>query len=215
EEFFFFLFPQQADSPKKLDLTKGLPPGATAEAQLKYENERLKLALAQSSANAKKWEIELQTLKNNNARLTSALQESTANVEEWKRQLHSYKEENQRLKSRIIEIEAGRGNPEAASEIKKEMSLLKSEVDSLSEEMRMKDEEIRRLTCQLSERPVGDSESLKTLQMENEKWRQKYDTAIGTQESQRRVFETLVQQLGLRVKEIDSIQREFEAGLQT
>lgn len=74
--------------------------GATGEQQLKYENERLKMALAQryeklinnyelnvnkviilllkiydfSCANAKKWEIELATLKNNNIRLTSALQ---------------------------------------------------------------------------------------------------------------------------------------------
>ena len=63
-----------------------------------------------SSANAKKWEVELSTLKNNNARLTSALQESTANVEEWKRQLHAYKEENTRLKVGLIELEAGRGN---------------------------------------------------------------------------------------------------------
>ena len=62
-----------------------------------------------SSANAKKWEVELTTLKNNNARLTSALQESTANVEEWKRQLNSYKEENSRLKMSLIEVEAGRG----------------------------------------------------------------------------------------------------------
>lgn len=47
---------------------------SSSEQQLKYENERLKLALAQSSANAKKWEIELNTLKSNNLRLTSALQ---------------------------------------------------------------------------------------------------------------------------------------------
>lgn len=32
-----------------------------------------------SSANAKKWEVELSTLKSNNTRLTAALQESTAN----------------------------------------------------------------------------------------------------------------------------------------
>lgn len=62
-----------------------------------------------SSANAKKWEIELATLKNNNARLTSALQESTANVDEWKRQLHSYKEENQRIKTKYLELEAAKG----------------------------------------------------------------------------------------------------------
>lgn len=53
-----------------------------------------------SSANAKKWEIELATLKSNNARLTSALQESTANVDEWKRQLASLKEENTRMKQK-------------------------------------------------------------------------------------------------------------------
>lgn len=59
------------------------------------------MALAQSSSNAKKWETELQTLKNNNARLTAALQESTANVEEWKKQLNAYKEESIRLRKKV------------------------------------------------------------------------------------------------------------------
>ena len=54
-----------------------------------------------SSANAKKWEVELQTLKNNNARLTTALQESTSNVEQWKKQLASYKEESARMKKKV------------------------------------------------------------------------------------------------------------------
>jgi homer protein len=54
-----------------------------------------------SSANAKKWEVELQTLKNNNARLTAALQESTANVEEWKKQLAAYKDESARMKKKV------------------------------------------------------------------------------------------------------------------
>lgn len=76
-------------------------PSSSAEAQLRYENDRLKLALAQSSANAKKWEIELLTLKNNNTRLTNALQESTANVEEWKRQLQALKDENHKLKQSV------------------------------------------------------------------------------------------------------------------
>lgn len=55
-----------------------------------------------SSTNAKKWETELQTLKNNNARLTAALQESTANVEEWKKQLNAYKEENIKLRKKVL-----------------------------------------------------------------------------------------------------------------
>ena len=59
------------------------------------------LSLSTSSANAKKWEVELQTLKNNNARLTTALQESTTNVEEWKKQLAAYKEESARMKKRV------------------------------------------------------------------------------------------------------------------
>ena len=54
-----------------------------------------------SSNNAKKWELELQTLKNNNARLTTALQESTANVEEWKKQLSLYKEDNAKLNKKV------------------------------------------------------------------------------------------------------------------
>ena len=54
-----------------------------------------------SSANAKKWEAELQTLRNNNARLTAALQESASNVDEWNRQLQMYKDENSRLRSQV------------------------------------------------------------------------------------------------------------------
>lgn len=68
------------------------------------------LLLCYSSANAKKWEIELATLKSNNARLTSALQESTANVDEWKRQLASLKEENMRMKAKYqTDLENSKG----------------------------------------------------------------------------------------------------------
>ncbi|XP_055597858.1 homer protein homolog 2 [Uranotaenia lowii] len=129
---------------------------STTEQQLKYENERLKLALAQSSANAKKWEIELATLKSNNLRLTSALQESTANVEEWKRQLHSYKEENQRLKIRYQELEASKGstsgnaggaanaaNSELADELRREISLLKNRIEDLEKELLNQEMELK------------------------------------------------------------------------
>lgn len=60
-----------------------------------------KLVLPSSSSNCRKWEIELQTLKNNNTRLTNALQESTANVEEWKKQLQNLKEENSKMRSKV------------------------------------------------------------------------------------------------------------------
>ena len=95
------------DSPKHLRDKAGsnvFLPSSSTEAQLRYENDRLKLALAQSSANAKKWEIELMTLKNNNSRLTNALQESTSNVEEWKRQLQTLKDENQKMRQTVCTL---------------------------------------------------------------------------------------------------------------
>lgn len=54
-----------------------------------------------SLANGKKWEAELQTLKNNNARLTTALQESKSNVNKWKQQLTNLQEENTTLKKKV------------------------------------------------------------------------------------------------------------------
>lgn len=74
--------------------------------ELRYENERLKQALATSGTNAKKWEHELQvlficsklhvfslqyyaqTLKATNLKLKSALKESAVNVEDWRRQVY-------------------------------------------------------------------------------------------------------------------------------
>lgn len=126
-------------------------PHSSTEAQLRYENDRLKLALAQSSTNAKKWEIELQTLKSNNTRLTNALQESTANVEEWKRQLQSLKEENSKMKLKIIELEASHGNPEAIAELRKEIGNLRVRAENLDAEVKLKDREIEQMKKRLEE----------------------------------------------------------------
>ena len=54
-----------------------------------------------SAQNVKKWESELQTLRNNNAMLTTALEESTQHVQEWKRQLQKYKEECDTLRKKV------------------------------------------------------------------------------------------------------------------
>ncbi|XP_069683278.1 homer protein homolog 2 isoform X2 [Periplaneta americana] len=204
-------------------------PAGSAEAQLKYENDRLKLALAQSSANAKKWEIELATLKNNNVRLTSALQESTANVEEWKRQLHSYKEENQRMKTKYIELEAAKGSTEAAAELRKELQTLRSRVESLEQELKTKDEEMKRL-CKQQALPSdqqqmqgrSQDERCKNLQQENAELQAavslaqaQLETALSAQESQKRVLETLNAQLAARLQELAGIHREIATALQT
>lgn len=75
------------------------------------------LFLSGSNTNAKKWETELQTLRENNARLVDALQESSANVESWKKQLNACKEESDalRLKVRQQESPAGGGVSSDAS----------------------------------------------------------------------------------------------------
>lgn len=132
-----------------------LPGGAqdSTGPQLKYENERLKLALAQSSSNAKNWEIELQTLRNNNQRLTSALQESTANVDEWKRQLQTYKEENVKMKAQIQDLmDGGSGGGdkqqhlELTSDLRKEIALLQERIESLESELKAQEVELKSAT---------------------------------------------------------------------
>lgn len=72
------------------------------------------LPLPCSAANVKKWEIELQTLRESNARLTTALQESATSVEQWKRQFSICRDENDRLRHKVGSGElrgtAGRGS---------------------------------------------------------------------------------------------------------
>lgn len=126
--------------------------GAATGQQLKYENERLKLALAQSSANAKNWEIELTTLRNNNLRLTSALQESTANVDEWKRQLQTYKDENSKMKTQIQDLMDGNElstameKVEVTNDLRKEIVLLKGRIESLEGELKAQEVELKSAT---------------------------------------------------------------------
>jgi len=209
------------DSPKKtIDKGPAPNPPLSGEAQLKYENDRLKLALAQSSANAKKWEVELTTLKNNNARLTSALQESTANVEEWKRQLNSYKEENSRLKMSLIELEAGRGNCDfnAVSELRS----LKSRLEELESDLKDRDEEISTLKDQKPTQNGDESDIVKNLQMENEalkktldKVQSQLDTSLDAQEQQRKVLDAIARQFGDHLHTLGTLHNELTAVLNT
>jgi hypothetical protein len=68
----------------------------------------------------KKWEMELQTLRESNARLTTALQESAASVEQWKRQFSICRDENDRLRSKVglgSQRDRGPGRLEQAEEM--------------------------------------------------------------------------------------------------
>ncbi|XP_065188705.1 homer protein homolog 2-like [Sycon ciliatum] len=81
------------------------PDASDQLAQLKKENDQLKIALATSSSRANQWETELQKLKHNNVRLLTTLQESQSNVDEWKKQLTLYKDDNASMKHRLKERE--------------------------------------------------------------------------------------------------------------
>lgn len=197
-------------------------PQSTAEAQLRYENDRLKLALAQSSANAKKWEVELQTLKNNNVRLTSALQESTANVEEWKRQLQALKEENTKMKTHLLELEASHGNPEAVTELRKEIGNLHNKAETLETEVRQRDKELDIMKRKLDEQQQVQTTSqkvedkLKILLSDNEGLRtsvmrlqEQLDGTKSTNLAKKGALEQLNQRLAQKIQELKEIQQEI------
>ncbi|KAL7301249.1 hypothetical protein TKK_0006209 [Trichogramma kaykai] len=183
--------------------------GQTTEMQLKYENDRLKLALAQSSANAKKWEIELSTLKTNNARLTSALQESTANVDEWKRQLQLYKEENARVKARYAELEASKiseGNTDA----------LRLRVEALENELRTRNEDLKALTMATKNKDYA------CLQKENADLREmlnvvheQLEITMSANKVQKQNVETLNNRLASYIQDLVGVHRDIANTLQT
>ncbi|XP_070523892.1 homer protein homolog 2 isoform X2 [Cardiocondyla obscurior] len=183
--------------------------GQSAEVQLKYENDRLKLALAQSSANAKKWEVELTTLKTNNARLTSALQESTANVDEWKRQLQLYKEENAKIKLKYADLEAGKiaeGNSEA----------LRLRVEALESELRTRNDEIKALTV------ATKNKDFVALQKENAELREmlnvvheQLELALSANKVQKQNLDTLNARLAGYIQDLVTVHREITNTLQT
>ncbi|GBP62162.1 Homer protein homolog 2 [Eumeta japonica] len=133
------------------------------------------------SANAKKWEIELATLKSNNLRLTAALQESTANVDEWKRQLHVYREEVAR--ARQLSGKGGDAN---------EMEQLRQRVAQLEAELAQKNEELTQITK--SRKSEQDAEA-KLAQSQLE-------LALAAHEGQKQVIQALNDQLARQLEEL-------------
>nr|XP_023024725.1 homer protein homolog 2-like [Leptinotarsa decemlineata] len=174
-------------------------------------------ATTDCSANAKKWEIELATLKSNNARLTSALQESTANVDEWKRQLASLKEENMRMKAKYqADLENSKGGGELADELRKEIQSLRIRVDQMETELDSKNSEIKLLSSS------NKSTEIQCLQKENQELQStiklaqsELEVALGAHESQKQVLLTLNQQLASRIHELATIHDEMTTALQT
>nr|CAB3254081.1 homer protein homolog 2 [Phallusia mammillata] len=108
---------------------------------LRLQNERLKLAVTQSSANSKKSETELQALKSTNTRLTTALQESMSNVDQWHRQLAMYKEDNEQLKKQLSDTKFEKIKEaeylDQIDGLKKQLEQLQIELSEKSQECNM------------------------------------------------------------------------------
>ncbi|XP_012385939.1 homer protein homolog 2 isoform X1 [Dasypus novemcinctus] len=185
-----------------------------ADAHLKSENDKLKIALTQrhlpwrsppcppppSAANVKKWEMELQTLRESNARLTTALQESAASVEQWKRQFSICRDENERLRNKIDELE------EQCSEIDREKennTQLRKRIEELESELREKETELKDLRKQ--------SELIPQLMSECEYVSEKLEAA----ERENQNLEDKVRSLKTDVEESKYRQRHLKVELKT
>ncbi|XP_036390449.1 homer protein homolog 2-like isoform X2 [Megalops cyprinoides] len=116
-----------------------------ADSLLKSENEWLKTVVEQSNTNVKKWETELQTLRESNAHLEDALAESNACVETWKKQLATSKEENAQLKDKITELEAKCNEATQEKEKNKNLAVQKQ---TLENELQEKEQELENLRKQ-------------------------------------------------------------------
>ncbi|KAF7241527.1 hypothetical protein EYD10_11996 [Varanus komodoensis] len=153
-----------------------------------------------SSSNVKKWETELQSLRESNARLTSALQESAASIEHWKKQFSICKEENDQLRSKIEELE------EQCNEVNQERERnvqLSRRLQELETELQDKELELEDLRKQ--------GEIIPQLMTECETVSQKLQAA----EKRNKDLEEKVRALRIEVEESKHRQNNLKTELQT
>ncbi|XP_026945085.1 homer protein homolog 2 isoform X3 [Sagmatias obliquidens] len=139
-----------------------------ANTHLKSENNKLKIALTQraagwtvptlpvtawpppcSAANVKKWEIELQTLRESNARLTTALQDSSASVEQWKRQFSLCHDENDRLRNK--ELTDLRKQSEIIPQLMSECEYVSEKLEAAERDNQNLEDKVRSLKTDMEE----------------------------------------------------------------
>lgn len=169
--------------------------------QLKYEIERLKLALEQSSKHRVMWENELLKVRTNNVKLTQALQESKAHVEEWEIELTNLREENKELKLRLSAYENSANDQEKLNDHTK-IQEYKSYVDEMQEELRRKETEIEDL-----QRSMEELEFKSNHQQQNGRHLDDSQNAITT--VHRKNMEIINAKLAVKIKEMTDVQKEF------
>lgn len=165
--------------------------------QLKYENERLKQALEESSKNAIVWHNELINLRTNNVKLTQALQESKAHVEQWERELYSLRDENKELLLRVKALESV-SDPEKASDYKKEVQKYKSYMEEIQDELRKKEGEVEQLQRSMEELQLKQSYNSNGGQTPHD------ELPFSTQK-----LDLINAKLEAKVNELVNVQREF------
>jgi len=157
--------------------------------QLRYENERLKQALEESSKNASLWQNELLNLRTNNVKLTQALQESKAHVEEWEKELLSLRDWNKELQMRLASLESKgeNGNPDAERDA--ELNKYKNYANEVEKELKRKDNELEKLQKAMEQMEIkgsvarqnGDSNS--DIMRNDSELKQKLDVLVAKLES--------------------------------
>lgn len=169
------------------------------EQQLKYENERLRQALEESSKNAGIWHNELLTLRTNNVKLTQALQESKAHVGEWERELSTLRVENQELKVRVSALESNE-DPEKEEEYKEDLLKYKSYVEEVQGELRRKENEIEKLQRSMEELELRhQAEATENGHLD--------DSVISTHQKQK--FDVINAKFEVKINELLNVQKEF------
>lgn len=139
-------------------------------ATLRFQNERLREALKQSSENRAQWEQELQTARNHNARLKTALQDSFKNMEEWKKQLAVWQAEAAKAKARVKEVEEehlqkGEGALAKQQAMEEDMATKRVEMEALAGRLKESDRDKERLAARNKEleAKVADLEKAKEV----------------------------------------------------
>lgn len=174
--------------------------------QLKYENERLKQALEESSKNAQIWNKELLNLRTNNVKLTQALQESKAHVEEWERELVNLRKENKELKSRLTSLESHNGL-EKGDDLREDLYKYKGYVEECQNELKRKEDEVETMRKEMEKLQMKASDT--SHQSNGGHTDDKNPDDVTIKPHQKQKFDVINAKLEAKLGDLINVQKEF------
>ncbi|CAH0598430.1 unnamed protein product [Chrysodeixis includens] len=214
------------------------PPADSSEQQLRYENDRLKLALAQRMEGGYATvgraprgppapeppppDAADQQLRYENDRLKLALAQSSANAKKWEVELATLKSNNLRLTAALQESTAN------VDEWKRQLHQYREEVARARhyagkgaeanevEQLRQRVAQLEAELAQKNEELAQITKSKKSEQDAEAKLAQsQLELALAAQDGQRQVIQALNDQLARQLDELSTIHREINTALQT